>query len=32
VRAVTSPFVTKAYLSRRDFITRTAFEVSKGDS
>ena len=32
VRAVTSPFVTKEYLRREDFITRTAFEVSKGDS
>lgn len=32
VRAVTSPFVVKVYVSRKDVITRTESEVSKGDS
>ena len=32
VRAATSPFVTKEYVRREDFMTRTESEVSKGDS
>lgn len=32
VRAVTSPFVAKEYVSRKDIITRTESEVSKGDA